>query len=78
LGDVVKIPTPVGNQEGHVVASDDNSCNWIRYGLKEGENVEDSFELHQYGDSLIYSMLHTSPEGNTIRVRRVSSKVFGG
>lgn len=77
LGQVVSIATPSGDQEGHVVTTDDTYCNMIRYGPKEGEKTEDNLELHNDGHSLIYWMLHTCPKGKMTRVRRVFSRVYG-
>jgi hypothetical protein len=78
VGEVVTIRTPVGVQEGHIVSSTDTSCKMIRYGPKEGEKVEDMFEAHQDGRSLIYSLLHTSPNGKETRARRVFSRALPG
>ncbi|KAI2491190.1 hypothetical protein MHU86_23385 [Fragilaria crotonensis] len=75
VGEAVNISTPVGVQEGHIVSSNETSCKMIRYGPKEGEKVEDTFESHQDG-RLIYSLLHTSPNGKQTRARRVFSRVF--
>jgi hypothetical protein len=77
LGQKVCIPTPSGDQEGHVVTSGNAGCNMIRYGPKEGEKTEDNLELHDDGHSLVYWMLHTCPKGNMTRVRRVFSRVYG-
>lgn len=75
VGQVISIPTPNGDQDCHVIdIADENSCKMIRYGPRKGEKVDDIFEMDEDGVSMIYRMLHTSPQGQMTEVRRVFTK----